>query len=143
MADLETTGICESAELRTMAAGRSRVDSCLENAKRFSFQQKTRRIFMVQLVLPLCSGVARHGVRHNHGKVAEIVGSKTRATCEVAPRQHALALLARLFRYGEIIYHGGFINLAARATSGLRIDPQYGKRARSVNKRTSQLHQSQ
>jgi hypothetical protein len=32
-------------------------------------------------------------------------------------------LLARLFRYGEISYHGGFINLATGATSGLRIDP--------------------
>ena len=38
--------------------------------------------------------------------------------------QHALALLARLFRYGEISYHGGFINLATAATSVLRIDPQ-------------------
>ena len=38
--------------------------------------------------------------------------------------QHALALLARLFRYGEISYHGGFINLASGATSVLRIDPQ-------------------
>ena len=37
--------------------------------------------------------------------------------------QHALALLARLFRYGEISYHGGFINLATGATSVLRIDP--------------------
>lgn len=26
---------------------------------------------------------------------------------------HALAMLARLFRHGELIYHGGFVNLAA------------------------------
>jgi len=38
--------------------------------------------------------------------------------------QHALALLARLFRHGEISYYGGFINLATGATSVLRIDPQ-------------------
>ena len=41
--------------------------------------------------------------------------------------QHALALLARLFRYGEISYHGGFINLASGTTSVLRIDPKYLK----------------
>ena len=28
--------------------------------------------------------------------------------------QHALALMARLFRYGEISYHGGFVDLAGR-----------------------------
>ena len=56
--------------------------------------------------------------------------------------QHALALLARLFRYGEISYHGGFINLATGTTSVLRIDPQYWKRNRRVNKRSSQSHQS-
>ena len=42
--------------------------------------------------------------------------------------QHALALLARLFRYAEISYHGGFINLASGSTSVLRIDPQCWKR---------------
>jgi PRTRC genetic system ThiF family protein len=56
--------------------------------------------------------------------------------------QHALALLARLFRYGEISYHGGFVNLATGLTSVLRIDPQCWKRTRRVNKRSSQLHQS-
>ena len=42
--------------------------------------------------------------------------------------QHALALLARLFRYGESTYHGGFINLATGATSILRIDPLLWRR---------------
>ena len=31
--------------------------------------------------------------------------------------QHALALLARLFRHGEISYHGGFVNLETGGTS--------------------------
>jgi hypothetical protein len=52
---------------------------------------------------------------------------------------HTLALLARLFRYGEISYHGGFINLATGATSVLRIDPQYWQRTRRVNKRRPHL----
>jgi PRTRC genetic system ThiF family protein len=56
--------------------------------------------------------------------------------------QHALALLARLFRYGEITYHGGFINLATGATSVLRIDPQYWKRTRRGDRRSSELCQN-
>jgi PRTRC genetic system ThiF family protein len=56
--------------------------------------------------------------------------------------QHALALLARLFRYGEISYHGGFLNLATGATSVLRIDPQYWERTRRFSKRSSQIHQN-
>jgi PRTRC genetic system ThiF family protein len=56
--------------------------------------------------------------------------------------QHALALLARLFRYGEISYHGGFVNLATGVTSVLRIDPQYWKRTRRFSKRSSQVHQN-
>jgi len=57
--------------------------------------------------------------------------------------QHALALLARLFRYGEISYHGGFINLATGATSVIRIDPQYWKRIRRSHKPTPLLRQRQ
>jgi PRTRC genetic system ThiF family protein len=53
--------------------------------------------------------------------------------------QHALALLARLFRYGEISYHGGFVNLATGAGSVLRIDPEYWKRTHRVNERNSEL----
>jgi hypothetical protein len=53
-----------------------------------------------------------------------------------------LALLARLFRYGEISYHGGFVNLATGVTSVLRIDPQYWRRTRSFSMRSSQTHQN-
>jgi len=45
-----------------------------------------------------------------------------------------LALLARLFRYGEISYHGGFINLATGATSVLPIDPRCWERTRRLNR---------
>jgi PRTRC genetic system ThiF family protein len=57
--------------------------------------------------------------------------------------QHALALLARLFRYGEIGYHGGFINLATGATSVLRIDPQYWKRVRRASERNCESSHGQ
>ncbi len=53
--------------------------------------------------------------------------------------QHALALLARLFRYGEISYHGGFINLTTGATSVLRIEPACWKRMRRQTRRSSEL----
>lgn len=49
--------------------------------------------------------------------------------------QHALALLGRLFRYGETGYHGGFINFATGTTSALRIDSAYWKRIRKINTR--------
>jgi PRTRC genetic system ThiF family protein len=52
--------------------------------------------------------------------------------------QHALALLARLFRYGEISYHGGFINLATGTNSVLTIDRQCWERIRRVNKHIRQ-----
>jgi PRTRC genetic system ThiF family protein len=36
----------------------------------------------------------------------------------------ALAMLARLFRYGRLSYHGGFINLRNGRTTPIPIDPQ-------------------
>jgi len=57
--------------------------------------------------------------------------------------QHSLALLARLFRYGEIGYHGGFINLATGATSIIRIDPDCWKRVRRMNSRNAAFRQGQ
>jgi PRTRC genetic system ThiF family protein len=42
--------------------------------------------------------------------------------------QHALALLARLFRYAEINCHGGFINLETGGTSALRVAPKFWRR---------------
>jgi len=45
---------------------------------------------------------------------------------------HALALLARLFRYGTISYHGGFVSLSLLAgLQALRVDPKYWRRLRN------------
>ena len=44
--------------------------------------------------------------------------------------QHALALLARLFRDGQISYHGAFVDLAAARTAPLPIDPTVWRRLR-------------
>jgi PRTRC genetic system ThiF family protein len=50
---------------------------------------------------------------------------------------HALALLARLFRYGTISYHGAFVNLSSTAGArALPIDPKYWQRLRHRGKRT-------
>jgi PRTRC genetic system ThiF family protein len=44
--------------------------------------------------------------------------------------QHGLALLARLFRYGTLCYHGGFINLSTGIGSHLLIDASMWRRLR-------------
>jgi hypothetical protein len=44
---------------------------------------------------------------------------------------HALALLARMFRYGTISYHGEFVSLSSLAcVQALRVDPSYWQRLR-------------
>jgi len=44
--------------------------------------------------------------------------------------QHALALLARLFRYGQIFHHGGFVDVAGVRCVPLPIDPMRWRRVR-------------
>jgi hypothetical protein len=44
--------------------------------------------------------------------------------------QHALALLARLFRYGEISYHGAFVDVGTARSTPLPIDPMVWRRLR-------------
>jgi hypothetical protein len=50
---------------------------------------------------------------------------------------HALALLARLFRYGTIASHGAFVSLSSLSgVQTLRIDPKYWRRLRrKINER--------
>jgi hypothetical protein len=48
---------------------------------------------------------------------------------------HALALLNRLFRFGRLQYHGGFVSLASGAAVPLRIDPKVWARIRARDKR--------
>ena len=47
----------------------------------------------------------------------------------------ALAMLARLFRYGKLCYHGGFINASSGNVTGLAVDPQLWRRIRKSNKK--------
>jgi|SRR5579863_277490 len=42
--------------------------------------------------------------------------------------QHALALLGRLFRYGTVSYHGGFVSLDSGVCAPMRIEPKTWKR---------------
>jgi PRTRC genetic system ThiF family protein len=44
--------------------------------------------------------------------------------------QHALALLAGLFRYGQIFHHGGFVDVAASRAVPLLVDPLLWRRIR-------------
>ena len=43
----------------------------------------------------------------------------------------ALAMLARLFRYGRLSYHGGFVNLRTGRTTSLAVDPALWQRMRT------------
>jgi PRTRC genetic system ThiF family protein len=56
---------------------------------------------------------------------------------------HALALLARLFRYGTISYHGGFVSLSSLSSvQALRVDPKYWRRLRKKARRSrTQKHE--
>ena len=44
--------------------------------------------------------------------------------------QHALALLARLFRYSQISHHGGFVDVATSRAVPLAVDPLLWRRVR-------------
>ena len=48
----------------------------------------------------------------------------------------ALAMLARLFRYGRLSYHGGFINLVSGRCSSLPVDPTVWQRIVEQNQWT-------
>ena len=45
----------------------------------------------------------------------------------------ALAMLARLFRYGRLSYHGGFVNLRTGRTTSLPVDPVLWQRMRCAH----------
>ena len=56
------------------------------------------------------------------------------------PANHALALLARLFRYGTASYHGAFLSLSCVAgVQALRVDPECWHRLRRKPRLPSQL----
>ena len=48
---------------------------------------------------------------------------------------HALGLLARLFRYGRIEHHGGFMSMAAGRMQPLPIDPAIWRKMRRRGRR--------
>jgi PRTRC genetic system ThiF family protein len=53
---------------------------------------------------------------------------------------HALALLARLFRYGTISYHGAFVSLSSLSSvQALRVDPKHWQRFRSRSRLSKDL----
>ena len=52
---------------------------------------------------------------------------------------HALALLARLFRHGAITYHGAFVNVAGGRVQPLVIDPQISRALRRRGRRLASV----
>jgi len=54
---------------------------------------------------------------------------------------HALALLARLFRHGTISYHGAFLSLSSLSSvQPLHVDPKCWRRLRTKGFRNSSIH---
>ncbi|HXJ96337.1 MAG TPA: PRTRC system ThiF family protein [Terriglobia bacterium] len=51
--------------------------------------------------------------------------------------QHALALLARLFRYGEINYHGAFVDVASSRAVPLPVDPLLWRQVRKRGRQSA------
>jgi hypothetical protein len=48
---------------------------------------------------------------------------------------HVLALLARLFRYGTVPYHGAFVSLSGvGGVQTLRVDPKYWQKLRKTGR---------
>ena len=56
--------------------------------------------------------------------------------------QHALALLARLFRYGMTSYYGGFINLATGGCAPLSVEPRFWRQATLRRRRNARQRES-
>ncbi len=48
--------------------------------------------------------------------------------------QHALGLLGRLFRYGTVSYHGGFVSLVSGTCAPMRIEPKTWKRIMKIQR---------
>ena len=48
----------------------------------------------------------------------------------------ALAMLARLLRYGKIAHHGGFFNSATGKMTSLQVDPELWRKTRRRNRKT-------
>ena len=55
---------------------------------------------------------------------------RQRPFVNTALAQHALALVARLLRYGEITYHGAFVDAAAARAVPLPVNPELWRRVR-------------
>lgn len=50
---------------------------------------------------------------------------------------HALAMLARLFRYGELAYHGGFVNLQTGRLVPIPVSPEYWARTMGAGRKSA------
>src|SRR5258707_1303706 len=88
----------------------------------------------------------RRTVSVSHSPLRTLVRTKQRCSAiEALDRQEpfinqtlassALAMLARLFRYGKLNHHGAFFNAETGRMSALPIDPQMWTKVRRRNRR--------
>lgn len=96
-------------------------------------RRNRRKKFRLRTVSELFPEVIRPELDRDDQPSCSAAGALERQEPFVNPTlaNHALALLARLFRYGTISYHGGFLSLSSLSgLQALRIDPKYWRRLR-------------
>ncbi len=91
-------------------------------------QSRTR----LRTVAELFSEIADPALDDDNQPSCSAVEALSRQECFVNAvlAQHALALLARLFRYGHISHHGGFVDVATSRAAPLAVDPGVWRRIR-------------
>lgn len=96
-------------------------------------RRNRRRRLRLRTVSELFPEVMQEGLKEDRLPSCSTVDALARQEPFVNPTlaNHALALLARLFRYGTINYHGAFVNLSSLSSvQALRVDPAYWQRLR-------------
>ncbi len=86
----------------------------------------------LRAVVDLYPEIADPALDDDDGPSCSAIEALQRQECFVNAvlAQHALALLARLFRYGQISYHGGFVDIATSRSVPLAVDPLLWRRVR-------------
>lgn len=102
-------------------------------------RRNRRRRLRLRTVSELFPEVTQRGLEEDRLSSCSTVEALDRQEPFVNPTlaNHALALLARLFRYGTIASHGAFVSLSSLSgVQALRIDPKYWRQLRRNGERS-------
>lgn len=95
-------------------------------------ERNKRSRLRLRTVVDLYPEVADETLKDDTEPSCSAIEALSRQECFVngVLAQHALALLARLFRNGEITFHGGFIDVAGGRSVPLPVEPKVWRRIR-------------